>query len=223
MFSRSKSSNTFDKIDKLFIKYRVTIICLLGDSIGFLTYVMSQDDEKQDAITIEGTEKLCSDLHIDPADPLVLAFAWRLKAEKMCFFTRQQFRVLAEYDVKTITDARNLLPTLMKQAMANFKSYYGFAFSFALDKEKGERVLPLEVAMGMWQLVFANDKHPSKHLPSFFEFLQQSSVRGITRDTWDLYLTFTEQVDSSCSNYSDEEAWPSLLDEYVEYVHENAA
>ena len=181
-----------------------------------------QDDEKQDAITIEGTERLCADLRIDPADPLILAFAWRLKAEKMCFFTRQQFRVLAQYDVKTIADARDLLPALMNQAMINFKSYYEFAFSFALDKEKGERVLPLEVAMGMWQLVFANEKHTSKHLPSFFEFLQQSVVRGITRDTWGLYLTFTEQVNLGCTNYSDEEAWPSLLDEYVEFVHSKA-
>eukprot|EP00045_Choanoeca_perplexa_P005532 m.46734 g.46734 ORF g.46734 m.46734 type:complete len:204 (-) comp13171_c0_seq1:10-621(-) len=202
MFSRSRSSNEFDKIDKLFLKYR--------------------DDEKQDAITIEGTERLCSDLRVDPADPLVLAFAWQLKAEKMCCFTRAQFRTLAQFDVKTVGDIRSLLPTFMSQALANFKSYYGFAFTFALDKEKGERVLPLEVAMGMWQLVFSSEQHPSKHLPSFFEFLQQGSVRGITRDTWELYLTFTEQVDLECSNYSEEEAWPSLLDEYVEYVHANA-
>eukprot|EP00730_Choanoeca_flexa_P013333 TRINITY_DN5208_c0_g1_i2.p1 TRINITY_DN5208_c0_g1~~TRINITY_DN5208_c0_g1_i2.p1 ORF type:complete len:186 (+),score=31.17 TRINITY_DN5208_c0_g1_i2:152-709(+) len=150
----------------------------------------------------------------------VLALAWRMDAGKMCYFSRRQFRTLANYDVKSINDLRAKLPQFLESALRNFRSFYMFAFGFGLDREKGERVLPLELAMGMWQLVFSTPERPSKHLPVFFEFLQQSDTRGITRDTWDLYLTFTDTVDEACSNYSDEEAWPSLLDEFVEYVQE---
>ena len=39
-------------------------------------------------ILVEGVEQLCQDLEVDPSDILILALAWKLKAEVMCHFTR---------------------------------------------------------------------------------------------------------------------------------------
>ncbi|KAH9248176.1 hypothetical protein BASA81_014207 [Batrachochytrium salamandrivorans] len=45
-------------------------------------------DPEEDAILLEGTEALCRDLALDPADVVVLVLAFHLKCENMCEFTR---------------------------------------------------------------------------------------------------------------------------------------
>ena len=42
-------------------------------------------------------------------------------------------------------------------------------------------------------------------------------VRGISRDTWNMFLYLTESLNDDLSNYNDNEAWPSLFDDFVEY------
>lgn len=46
-------------------------------------------------------------------------------------------------------------------------------------------------------------------------------VRGISRDTWNMFLYLTESLDEDLSNYNDNEAWPSLFDDFVDYEKEN--
>lgn len=47
-------------------------------------------DEK-DQILIEGMEKFCVALDVDPTDVVMLVMAYHLKAENMCEFTRSGF------------------------------------------------------------------------------------------------------------------------------------
>ena len=44
--------------------------------------------------------------------------------------------------------------------------------------------------------------------------------RGITLDEWKMLLNFFLEIKPDCSNYSDDGAWPLLLDDYVEWVNE---
>lgn len=46
-------------------------------------------------------------------------------------------------------------------------------------------------------------------------------VRGISRDTWNMFLYLAESLDEDLSNYNDNEAWPSLFDDFVDYEKEN--
>jgi len=45
-------------------------------------------------------------------------------------------------------------------------------------------------------------------------------VRGIPRDTWNMFLNFTIAVGSDLSQYDDTEAWPSLFDDFVEFEND---
>jgi DCN1-like protein 1/2 len=47
-------------------------------------------DEK-DLILIDGMEKFCAALDVDPTDVVMLVMAYHLKAENMCEFTRAGF------------------------------------------------------------------------------------------------------------------------------------
>ena len=50
--------------------------------------------------------------------------------------------------------------------------------------------------------------------------LTVSQVRGIPRDTWNMFLNFTNTVGSDLTQYDDTEAWPSLFDDFVEFEND---
>ena len=45
-------------------------------------------------------------------------------------------------------------------------------------------------------------------------------VRGIQRDTWNMFLNFCDAIGNDLSVYDDNEAWPSLFDDFVEYEND---
>ena len=74
---------------------------------------------------MEGMERLCSALSVDPSDLQVLVLAWKLQATQMCQFTREEWHALAPYQVEDISGLKQLLPRLVDEAMeteAAFKS-----------------------------------------------------------------------------------------------------
>ncbi|KAI8846793.1 hypothetical protein BC829DRAFT_345800, partial [Chytridium lagenaria] len=46
-------------------------------------------DSDEGLIGLEGTEKLCEVLDIDPSDIVTLVLAWHLKCEKPCEFKKE--------------------------------------------------------------------------------------------------------------------------------------
>jgi DCN1-like protein 1/2 len=54
----------------------------------FQGYAAKDGGEK---IEIAGIEALCSDLGVDPTDPIMLLIAWQMGCETMCVFTRQEW------------------------------------------------------------------------------------------------------------------------------------
>ena len=175
-------------------------------------------DEVEDAILAEGVEKFCVDLGVDPTEYIVLVLAWKFKASQMCRFTREEF--LNGCQKMRAHDARSLkerFPELVAEVREekNFKELYNFTFSFGLDHSTGQRTLPVDLAIPLWDLVFAQNR--PKILQSWFDFLKTSEVRGISRDTWNMFLPFSSSVKIDFSNYDESEAWPSLFDDFVEH------
>ncbi|XP_071443247.1 DCN1-like protein 3 isoform X2 [Hetaerina americana] len=182
-----------------------------------------KDSVEENSICAEGIEKLCSDLGVNPADFKILGFAWKLSAEQMCKFTREEFvNGLRNLKVDSIGGIRNKLPEIVAEVRGDaekFKDLYRFTFRFGLDTESGQRILPLEMAIDLWQLVFSQ-REPAI-LNRWLCFLDKHpNVRGIPRDTWNMFLNFTETVGDDLGCYDDTEAWPSLFDDFVEYEND---
>lgn len=102
----------------------------------------------------------------------------------------------------------------------SFKDLYRFTFQFGLDAEQGQRSLQRSIAIALWRLVFTLDTPPL--LEHWLDFLSENpcGVRGISRDTWNMFLNFTQSIGQDLSNYSEDEAWPSLFDSFVEWETE---
>jgi hypothetical protein len=46
------------------------------------------------------------------------------------------------------------------------------------------------------------------------------SIKVVTKDVWDMLLTFVNDVDADMSNYDDDGAWPVMIDDFVEWYRE---
>ena len=178
-------------------------------------------DTDQDSIMAGGIEKFCNDLKVEPTDFIVLAIAWKFDAKQMCMFTREQFmngcRSLKVFNLKEL---RKALPSLKSefQNKEAFKKLYYFTFEFGL--EEGQRILPLDMAIPLWQCVFSGAASRPKILDLWISFLQQSEGKPITKDTWKMFYHFLESVKPDLSNYDDTDAWPILFDEFFEFEKE---
>lgn len=180
-------------------------------------YFNKYKDHGEDAILAEGMEKFCVDLGLDPTEFTVLVIAWKFEASQMCRFTREEFvngcQKMRAHDAKSLKER---FPELLEEAREakNFKELYNFTFSFGLDHGTGQRSLPTDMAVPLWDLVFSQDR--PELLDRWFTFLQGKEVRGISRDTWNMFLPFVQTIKSDLSNYDESEAWPSLFDDFVE-------
>ena len=82
------------------------------------------------------------------------------------------------------------------------------------------------MAITLWHLVFTG-RSIDGQLPSlvtrWLGFLEAhpDHIRGIPRDTWNMFLNLIETVrDGDLASYDDTEAWPSLFDDFVEYEND---
>ena len=47
---------------------------------------------------------------------------------------------------------------------------------------------------------------------------ERGEIRVITRDTWDLFWDLNQQTSGNFSNFEDDGAWPTIIDEFVDFV-----
>lgn len=178
-------------------------------------------ERMEDMIKEDGIVQLCKDLQLSPDEFKVLVLAWKLNAEQMCRFSRTEFVTgLKSMGVDSIRGIQNKLPELVSELESNpdsFKDLYRFTFKFGL--EPAERSLRIDMAMILWKLVFTIREPPI--LDRWLRFLEcHANIRGIPRDTWYMFLNFSDTVGNDLSTYDDTEAWPSLFDDFVEYEND---
>ncbi|CAG9773730.1 unnamed protein product [Ceutorhynchus assimilis] len=182
-------------------------------------------DENDECILAEGIDQFCKDLNIPPDDFKILILAWKLNAAQMCRFTRSEFvNGLKSIKCDSVKAIQNRLPELVQELEQNdelYKDLYRFAFKFGLDVQSGQRILPTSMATILWKLVFTVREPPI--LKRWLNFLEtHPMIRGVPKDTWNMFLNFADHVGNDLSCYDDNEAWPSLFDDFVEYENDQA-
>lgn len=177
-------------------------------------------DPYVDMIMVDGVSLLCNDLEVDPQDIVMLVLSWHMKAATMCEFSREEFASgLQSLGVDSLEKLREKIPTMRAELKdeQKFSEIYNFAFGWA--REKGQKSLALDTAIGMWQLLFAEKHWPL--IEHWCQFLQVRHNKAISRDTWSQLWEFAKTIDPQLSNYDAEGAWPYLIDEFVEHLIES--
>lgn len=86
---------------------------------------------------------------------------------------------------------------------------HSLAHTFLRAAQKTQKCLQLDVAVGMWQLLFAGERR-WPYIDDWCEFLQQHHNRAISKDTWVQLFEFVRSVKPDFSNFDESAAWPYL-------------
>jgi len=172
--------------------------------------------ESDRSVGPEGVMSMLADLNLEPTSVEVLCLAWKLDAERMGYFSKDEFfRGFRALKVSSIAALGKAL-TKVKESLsdkATFVAMHKFAFNYSRDE--GQKSVPVTTACGMLPIVLGNKK---KHTAQFVEYLGvQTDTRVLSLDTWTSFLEFSDVVNLDCSNFDGDE-WPTLYDEYATWV-----
>nr|POF13940.1 sorting nexin mvp1 [Quercus suber] len=193
------------------------------------TFDKYRDDPKNepDEINAEGAQALLGELEIGLDDVGSLIFSEIVSSPTLGKFTREGFvDGWSELNIDTLPKMRNCV--LQRRAQLGtdrdiFKSVYNHTFQLALAP--GAKTLPLEMATEFWRMLFSEPSFEwhTQHTPWldwWLEFQDAKQTKAVNRDLWKQTLSFARQTvaDDSLAFWNEESSWPSVIDEFVEWV-----
>ncbi|KAL1741376.1 defective in Cullin neddylation protein 1 [Schizophyllum fasciatum] len=206
-------------------------------------------DPDGDEIGPDGTIKLCSDLGVDPEDVVLLAVAYELKAPRLGSWTKSGWiEGWKRLGCDKLPAMQSMLMRL-RDRLGSEPQYFNkvYAYTFEFSRPEGARSLAADMAKAFWQLLIPHglqggavshvrrrdddddvdmsdeEGWKDEYTTWWFEFLDEKNVKGISKDTWQMFLEFVRSIDAKFEKYDLEAAWPSTIDDFVEYVKERLA
>lgn len=187
-------------------------------------------------IDINGTMTYLEDLGIEPEDPKSLVLAYFLNSPAMGTFKREDFYVQwSKVKVNTILKMRDFLDSyqdkMVHDDVLNFQKLYNFTFDFVTE----QRLMDFESAIDYWRLLFPImiDLFGKPEMKSaiqsrtdqWYTFIENVYKRPLSRDSWIMFYSFVLEIifddPTDMVKYSEMSSWPSVIDEYVEYLRES--
>lgn len=117
------------------------------------------------------------------------------------------------------------LQTELPQNRELFESVYKYSFTIA--RAANSKQAPLESAIAFWDLLFGSplsaikwNSANSPWLDWWKEFLTSSYNKSVNKDMWNETLKFAKLTlsDEAMSFWTEESSWPSVIDDFVEWV-----
>jgi DCN1-like protein 1/2 len=108
------------------------------------------------------------------------------------------------------------LRSRMEEDRVYFTEVYRFTFVFNLPE--GQRLLSLETAAAYWTLLIQPKFAP---FDKWIQFINEEYKKSISKDTWNMFWEFVKYYNDNngkLDNYDLGGAWPSVIDEFVEYL-----
>lgn len=172
-----------------------------------------------DEIDLDGTIQYITDLGLSLEEPAVLAVAMTAGSPSVGTFTRKAFvdgwASVGGSSLATQQSMCKKFAASMETLNPQFQKIYRFTYGFLL--QEGQRVLPQDIAVEYWKLLL-----PGKYegLDQWLTFVTDVYKRNISKDAWNMLYEFIlyQAKDPSLENYDEDGAWPSVIDEYVEYL-----
>eukprot|EP01105_Mastigella_eilhardi_P021229 TRINITY_DN5124_c0_g2_i1.p1 TRINITY_DN5124_c0_g2~~TRINITY_DN5124_c0_g2_i1.p1 ORF type:complete len:280 (-),score=86.79 TRINITY_DN5124_c0_g2_i1:60-899(-) len=170
-----------------------------------------------------GVQAFCDLIKIDPASVLGLVLAYTLDATQMGYFTKSQFfSGMEKLGCTKLTAVGPALEALWQKTQKDsvaFAGLYRWAFAFCCDcNPDTKRCIDADAASQMLAILLPNYKHTQ----AFGEFIK-ARFKVLNRDQWTCFLEFSRQVNLDFSNYNKAEAWPLMLDDFVEFTKKKGA
>ncbi|KDQ12391.1 hypothetical protein BOTBODRAFT_176610 [Botryobasidium botryosum FD-172 SS1] len=100
-----------------------------------------------------------------------------------------------------------------------FQKFYSYCFGLARTEQ--QRNIDVQTAVALWNVLILQKY---SIMPDFLAFLEQNaSLKGVTKDLWNMLPEFCKSIDKDLNGYDESEAWPSLIDDFVQWKKEQQA
>eukprot|EP00762_Andalucia_godoyi_P004236 ANDGO_05494.mRNA.1 hypothetical protein len=203
-FARMLKNANPKKIDEMFDNFKKT-----GINGGA--------DPSEDSISGPGLSALADALGIDITSMTFVFFCYLSGCAQNYCIQRVEFLLVCQrLSSDTIGLLSKNLTIAEKNYMSNatlFKQFYVYCFSFM--KDPSQKSMAPDVAAMAWPMLLS----PRYTLLSLWiEFVSQVYKKAVSKDTWTMFLDFIIAYPLSVANYKEDLAWPSVIDEYVEWV-----
>ncbi|KAI8931918.1 hypothetical protein NX059_010820 [Plenodomus lindquistii] len=182
-----------------------------------------------DTIGVEGTMKYFGDTDVNVEGLESLAVLEIVQAPTMGEMSREGFvNGWQERNCDTITKQKDYIKNLKRELPSNKDLFLRvYKYTFAVAKASGQKAVPLDMAIAYWELLFSSDLSAVKWSSSttpwlswWTEFLTSSWKKSVNKDMWNETLKFAQLTltDEAMSFWNEESSWPSVIDEFVEWV-----
>ncbi|CAJ0579903.1 unnamed protein product, partial [Mesorhabditis spiculigera] len=181
-----------------------------------------QDGLGPERIGPHGVTDLLHDLRLEATNRRVLILAWVMKAKTQCEFSQDEWLTgFSEMNITTINELAAYLGKLDKEMETDRSKYRQlYQFAFVYGKPERQRSMETDTALAYWHILF-HDRYVL--FDQFERYLKERDTKVITRDVWNLVFEFLEKINPDLSNYDDDGAWPTLLDNFVDYLRNERA
>jgi len=151
-------------------------------------------------------------------DPLLLILAWKLGCKVVWEISKDEFITgFSLAGVSSFEQIKHKTEEWRKEIKDEnqFKTFYFFIFEY-LKPEKAT-AMDKEEAMMAWKMLTMKDRWVLWDKWEKF-LVDATEKKSITRDTWQMLITFIEQVGSKVENYDSMDCWPVYIDDFVEHL-----
>jgi len=182
----------------------------------------NKDDDKKseekDAIHGQGLIEFQKDLGVtDEEDPVILILAWKLRAETVWEFSKDEFMngfwLLGCNSIDKIKSFVKEWKKDLKSKDNYFKSFYNFVFDYL---KEDRTILLLDEAITSWNILLKDRKWDM--FDKFIQFLKETGKKSITRDAWQQLWNFIISYPKDVKDYDPGSCWPILYDDFVEWL-----
>lgn len=187
--------------------------------------------DTRDALSTETAIEYLESLDINMENAEMFVVMELVQAPAVGEITRQGFvEGWKATDLSTLSSAAQ--KKLVRERINNlasdrayFKKVYRHAF--IAGKEASQKALLVENAMEYWKILFAAPGKPWKSASRDWgalwqDFLAEKWSRSVNKDMWNMTLEFAYRSmdDETLSFYSDQDAWPGVIDDFVAWYRE---
>ncbi|KAF2438333.1 DUF298-domain-containing protein [Karstenula rhodostoma CBS 690.94] len=190
-----------------------------------------RDDVKNspDSVGPDGAMGYFEKLGVDLEGMDALAVMEVIQAPTMGEMSREGFvEGWSSLNADTLDKQKAHLKSL-KQRLPSDKAAFEkvYKYTFLLGKPAGAKAVPLESALAFWELLFTSPlsalRWSTPNSPWFewwTEFLNAEWKKSVNKDMWNETLKFAKLTleDEAMSFWDESSSWPSVIDDFVEWV-----
>ncbi|KAJ6268673.1 dna polymerase [Bipolaris maydis] len=187
------------------------------------------DAQDKDVVGVEGTMKFFADIGVNAEDLDALATFEIIQAPTMGEMSREGFvKGWTERNCDTVDKQRMYIQSVKEELPKNKELFTRvYKFTFPLARAQGQKAVALDSAVVFWELLFGSPLSAVKWstektpwLSWWTEFVNSQWKKSVNKDMWNETLKFAQLTleDESMGFWSEESSWPSVIDEFVEWV-----